>query len=213
MRFFSSLIVTVATAIVVRGADSTTAAALNATEIQAMDALSVQFNRGNFYGAPLPPWVQGGKPGWYYGDHPERVPPFFPGLPWLKDGYLCWLLDFLYCGFHCPKPPHHPNPPPPKDGYKPVFSNYTGAVQAADYLTFGLVDTVAACKDMCDSVEGCIFINSYHDVNGKDGSPLLTCSLFSKCHTQADADNFGGQTQPDGSVDFITDSAGFCKTK
>ncbi|KAK0435734.1 hypothetical protein EV421DRAFT_1716475 [Armillaria borealis] len=95
---------------------------------------------------------------------------------------------------------------------KPVFSNYTGAVQAADYLTFGLVDTVAACKDMCDSVEGCTFINPYHDVNGKDGSPLLPCSLFSKCHTKADADNFGGQTQPDGSVDFITDCAGFCKT-
>ncbi|KAK0435735.1 hypothetical protein EV421DRAFT_1716457 [Armillaria borealis] len=50
-----------------------------------MDALSVQLNRGNFYGAPFPPWVQGSKPGWYYGDHPERVPPFFPGLPWLKD--------------------------------------------------------------------------------------------------------------------------------
>ncbi|KAK0211350.1 hypothetical protein DFS33DRAFT_1250223 [Desarmillaria ectypa] len=212
MRFFSSLIITVATAIMVSGADAATDA-LNATDIQTMGALSVQINQGNFYGAPLPPWKQDCKPGWYYGDYPNHVPPNFPGLPWLKDSHLCWLLDFLSCGFHCPKPPHHQHPPPPNDGYKPVFSNYSGAVQAADYMTYGLVDTVEACKDMCDSVEGCIFINPYHDVNGKNGSPLLTCSLFSKCHTIADADNRGGQTQPDGSVDFITDSAGFCKTK
>ena len=52
---------------------------------------------------------------------------------------------------------------------------------------------------------------AYHDVNGKDGSPLLTCALFSKCHTAADADNRGGQTQPDGSVDFIINSDGYCK--
>ena len=69
---------------------------------------------------------------------------------------------------------------------------------------------------------------AYHDVNGKvrlpyfsyqhvpepslqNGSPLLTCALFKDCHTSSDAINYGGQTQPDGSVDYITDSDGWCK--
>jgi hypothetical protein len=79
-------------------------------------------------------------------------------------------------------------------------------------MTFGLVDTVDGCKAMCNSVSGCHFINSYHDVNGKDGSTQLTCSLFSLCHNADDADNRGGQSQPDGSIDFIINSDGFCKT-
>ena len=53
--------------------------------------------------------------------------------------------------------------------------------------------------------------SAYYDINGKDASPLLTCSLFSYCHTAADADNRGGQTEPDGSVDYIIDSDGYCK--
>lgn len=52
--------------------------------------------------------------------------------------------------------------------------------------------------------------SAYHDVNGKGGSTQLTCSLFSSCHNSSDADNVGGQTQPDGSVDFIINSDGFC---
>jgi hypothetical protein len=52
---------------------------------------------------------------------------------------------------------------------------------------------------------------AYYDVNGKDGSPLLTCALFYYSHTAADADNRGGQTQPNGFVDYIIDSDGFCK--
>lgn len=213
MRLFSSLIVTIAAAIAVHGTTTTTDASLNATDIQAMASLNTQINQDNNFGAPVPPWEQGSKPGWYYGDNPDNVPSFWPGLPWLEDSFLCWILELLDCGFFCPVPPFQPNPPPPNNGYKPVFSNFNCAVQAADYMTYGLVDTVAACMDMCNSVDGCIFINPYHDVNGKNGSPLLTCSLFSKCHTLADADNCGGQTQPDGSVDFITDSAGYCKTK
>ncbi|KAF8200363.1 hypothetical protein BJ912DRAFT_1054728 [Pholiota molesta] len=101
--------------------------------------------------------------------------------------------------------------PTPTNGYTPTFMNFTGAVQASDFLTFGLVETIDDCFAMCNSVAGCGFVNTYHDVNGKDGSPDLTCSLFTDCHTEADADNFGGQSQPDGSVDFITDSDGFCK--
>ncbi|KAK0461959.1 uncharacterized protein EV420DRAFT_138145 [Desarmillaria tabescens] len=199
MRFFSTLFVTVATALTVRSA------ALNATAAQVSSDLSVSLNKGNNYGAPIPPWKSGCSPGWYYGDHPDYLQ---ISVPWLKDSLICWLLDLLHLGFLCPNPPHNP---PANDGYKQVFYNYTGAVQADDYLTYGLVDTVEGCKDMCNSVDGCNFINPYYDVNGKNGSPLLTCSLFTKCHGVEDADNFGGQTQPDGSIDYITDSAGYCK--
>jgi hypothetical protein len=45
----------------------------------------------------------------------------------------------------------------------------------------------------------------------QNGSPQLTCALFSKCLTADSADNCGGQSQPDGSIDYITDSAGYCK--
>ncbi|KJA19552.1 carbohydrate-binding module family 1 protein [Hypholoma sublateritium FD-334 SS-4] len=101
--------------------------------------------------------------------------------------------------------------PTPIDGYIETFDNITAAVQADDFLTFGLVETVADCMAMCDSVPGCTFVNSFHDVNGKGGSTDLTCSLFSFCHTTADADNAGGQSQPDGSIDFIINSDGWCK--
>ena len=86
------------------------------------------------------------------------------------------------------------------------------------------------CKEMCDNVAGCNFVNgkahsvvpmhilvakpsqlAYHDVNGKGGSTQLTCSLFSKCHDASTADNRGGQSQPNGSVDYITNSDAFCR--
>ncbi|KAF5314267.1 hypothetical protein D9619_011820 [Psilocybe cf. subviscida] len=189
----------------------------------------------NHYGAPTPPW-HGGKPGWYYGNNPSK----YPQYPCLS-GILCRILKYFPYALQCPPPYSPPKPPhttskrhtstkptstsntptsttptvtptpTPTDGYTPVFSNITAAVQADDYMTFGLVDTVDDCKAMCNGVSGCKFINSYNDVNGKDGSTQLTCSLFSLCHTAADADNRGGQTQPDGSVDFIANSDGFCK--
>ncbi|KAK0226505.1 hypothetical protein IW262DRAFT_1431518 [Armillaria fumosa] len=113
--------------------------------------------------------------------------------------------------------------------YMEMFSNHTGAVRASDYQTYTLVDSVQDCMDFCDSVEGCLFINrrssvhpltrlsnfwliAFHDVNGKDGSPDFTCSVFAGCHTADDATNTGGQTQPDGTIDSIADSSGFCKT-
>ncbi|KAF9022925.1 fruit-body specific protein A, partial [Hymenopellis radicata] len=105
-----------------------------------------------------------------------------------------------------PKPPSHPSNP-----WTPTFTNGTCAVQADDYLTYGLVDTVDDCETMCTGVDGCVFFNTYHDNNAKDGSTQLTCALFSKCHDQKDADNCGGQTEPDGSINFITESAGYCK--
>ncbi|KAK7032612.1 hypothetical protein VNI00_012875 [Paramarasmius palmivorus] len=156
--------------------------------------LGLTLTPANKYGAPIPPWKPGCKPGWYYGDHKDLLKII---IPWLKDSCL-----------KCPKPPHHP---PPNDGWTVTFENYDGATQADDYLTFGLVDTVDDCKAMCLGVDGCNFFNTYHDVNGKDGSPLLTCSLFAKCHDDSDATNKGGQTQPDGSVNYIADSAGYCK--
>ncbi|KAK0211347.1 hypothetical protein DFS33DRAFT_1252299 [Desarmillaria ectypa] len=197
MPSFSTLLVTVAAAaLLVRGADNTTDTASSLSE-------------GSSYNAPVTPWEQNATPGWYYGDSPDNLPEFLNNLPWLKDGYLCWLLSQLNNGLKCPTS----TPTPSSDGYSQTFSNYTGATQAVDYMTYGLVDTVEACKAMCDSVNGCIFVNSYHDVNGKNGSPLLTCSLFSQCHSVADSINRGGQSQPDGSIDYITNSDGYCKQR
>jgi len=115
-------------------------------------------------------------------------------------------LELLHLGFYCPSPPH--NPPPE---YTETFFNLTCASQDSSYQTYGLVDTIADCESMCDSVTGCTFFNTYHDVNGKNGSTQLTCSLFTSCLTASTADNCGGQTQPNGSVDYIIDSDGYCK--
>ncbi|KAF9006930.1 hypothetical protein BDQ17DRAFT_248333 [Cyathus striatus] len=165
--------------------------------------VGVDLSHGNHYGAPVAPWQSGAKPGWYFGSHPGN----HHELPCLT-GLICKILKLFPFALQCPvKPPTLP----PSDGYQQTFSNLTGATQAADYLTFGLVDTIADCKAMCNSVQGCNFVNSYHDVNGKDGSTQLTCSLFSACHTSSDATNTGGQSQPDGSIDYIINSDGFCK--
>ncbi|KAK0196408.1 hypothetical protein F5146DRAFT_1217502 [Armillaria mellea] len=205
MLSFSTLLVAVVAATTVRGAVNT--AGLSSTDAEALVALSSQFSQSTSFNAPIAPWNQNGTPGWYYGDSPDNVPDAFSDLPWLMDSYVCWLLSLLDTGFACPTPQ---SLPPSTDGYSQLFSNYTGATQSPDYMTYGLVDTVTACKDMCNSVTGCVFVNSYHDVNGKNGSPLLSCSLFTRCHTLVDAVNRGGQTQADGSIDFITNSDGYC---
>ncbi|GLB35171.1 putative fruit-body specific protein a [Lyophyllum shimeji] len=173
--------------------------------IDLSSVLEVDLSDGNRYGAPNAPWSANAHPGWYYGIHPES----HRHLRCLR-GWICKLLWFFPHVLQCPKPPHIP-PKPPADGYTQTFANLTGATQASDYLTFGLVDTIAGCKTMCNSVNGCKFVNTYHDVNGKDGSTQLTCSLFSNCHNSSDATNTGGQTQPDGSIDFIRNSDGWCK--
>ncbi|KAF5334158.1 hypothetical protein D9758_014813 [Tetrapyrgos nigripes] len=202
--FTSALIAPVSA---VPAADSTNAA-LSAT-------LGSTLTASNHYGAPIPPWEKGAYPGWYYGDHPEYLDIFKFFIPHLKDSLICKLLDLLPFCLHCPKPkppPHHPPPPPPppSDGWSQTFSNLTAATQADGFLTFGLVDTIDDCKTMCLGVDRCVFINTYHDVNGKDGSPLLTCSLYDRCQDADTATNAGGQSQPDGSIDFITNSDGFC---
>jgi len=194
---FSTLFV--AASVVVSGAS---AASLSARSTQtAAQALTAD----NYYGAPIAPWLANHVPGWYYGSGSVAS-----GIPVLNEQF-CWVLWLLgpKC-LQCPKP-STPNSPPVIDGFTVSFTNFTCAVQAADYLTYGLVDTVDDCIEMCDSVTGCNFVNTYHDVNGKNGSTQLTCSLFESCHTTSDADNCGGQTQPNGSVDFITTSAGYCR--
>ncbi|KDR70775.1 hypothetical protein GALMADRAFT_46054, partial [Galerina marginata CBS 339.88] len=156
----------------------------------------------NFYNAPTPPWVAGATPGWYYGPNPQKYPDM-----WTLHDMMCRLLWYYPDALHFTITVA----PAPSDGYIETFDNITAAVQADDFMTFGLVETVDDCKAMCDSVPGCTFVNSFHDVNGKGGSTDLTCSLFKFCHTSADADNAGGQSQPDGSIDFIINSDGWCK--
>ncbi|KAF8885144.1 hypothetical protein BD779DRAFT_1471734 [Infundibulicybe gibba] len=107
-----------------------------------------------------------------------------------------------------------------------VFTNLTAATQAVDFITFDLVSSVAECTAACNSVTGCNFFNrtpllfsfpspltprSIPRRPRKGKQPLLTCSLYSTCHTAVDATNTGGQTQPDGTEDFIANSSGFCK--
>ncbi|KAJ3984080.1 hypothetical protein F5890DRAFT_93347 [Lentinula detonsa] len=187
---------------------------------ESTEAIVASLSTLNYHGAPIPPSSTGSSPGWYYGDDPASA----DNLPWLKDIDLCASLAESRDGLRCPHAPKKPtkshprrsaappSPTPPSTNtpsYYMIFSGLKGAIEGSGYLTYGLVDTVSDCETMCNKVSTCIFINTYHDVNGKNGSPLLTCSLYSELHTAADATNKGGQTQPDGSVDYITDSAGY----
>ncbi|KAF8347194.1 hypothetical protein F5887DRAFT_49445 [Amanita rubescens] len=95
--------------------------------------------------------------------------------------------------------------------YYPTFLNLNGATEASDYLTYTLVPTIYDCFLKCNAVAGCNFVNTYHDVNGKNGSPDLTCSMYKTCHYSNTAINKGGQTQPSGLLDYITESDGWCK--
>ncbi|KAK1224272.1 hypothetical protein PQX77_012829 [Marasmius sp. AFHP31] len=197
-------------------------ASLFVVAVTAVSAVSATFlpfklHKGNHWGAPIPPWQIGCRPGWYLGDHFDGIEGH--GIPWLKDHFHCKLFGLLSWDYlRCPGPYHPPSHPPhpPHGGgddgyYHKVFDGLDGAIQADDYLTFGLVDTIEDCKAMCEQVNGCNFINTYYDVHGKGGSHLLTCALFERCHSGAEATNKGGQGQPDGSINFIKESAGFCK--
>ncbi|KAF8347200.1 hypothetical protein F5887DRAFT_49662 [Amanita rubescens] len=95
--------------------------------------------------------------------------------------------------------------------YYLTFYNLNGATEASDYLTYTLVPTIYDCFLKCNAVAGCNFVNTYHDVNGKGGSPDLTCSMYKTCHYSNTAINKGGQTQPSGLLDYITQSDGWCK--
>ncbi|KAG7442461.1 uncharacterized protein BT62DRAFT_383928 [Guyanagaster necrorhizus] len=158
MRFLSTFFATVAVVLTVHGASLD-----DRTDVETVASLSAKINKGNCYGAPVPPWDAGCSPGWYYGDHHPSS-----SLICLKDVVICGLLSLLDCGFYCPNTGRHTEAP--KNGYKEVFTGYTAAVRSVvpgDYLTYGLVDTVQECMDMCNTVVGCQFINTYHDVHGK----------------------------------------------
>ncbi|KAJ3878460.1 hypothetical protein F5051DRAFT_428181 [Lentinula edodes] len=97
----------------------------------------------------------------------------------------------------------------PTPSYTAVFTDLDASIEGSGYITYGLVDTNADCETFCNTVSNCIFLNSYYDVNGKDESPKLTCSLYSVVHTAAEATNKGGQTEPDGFMDYIANSSGY----
>jgi hypothetical protein len=179
---FSALLATTAVAVTsVRGVP--TANAVESRDLSLSLNLGGLFNgmdlsNTNHYGAPIPPWAPGHKPGWYYGphpgDHPDlpclggvRLIAYIEAFPLTHFQLICKILDLIPFIIHCPHefpppppPPTYPPSPPPSDGYTPTFTNITAAVQADDFLTFGLVETVADCKAMCNSVDGCGFVNS-----------------------------------------------------
>jgi len=199
MRFFAFIAASVSVFSAATGAN---AASAFTTEVLG-NALGGLLTPANFYGAPIPPWQSNSDPGWYYGENPQDVVGLT--LPWLLDELICDILALLNI-FHCPQPQ-------PQSVWTQTFNNLTGATESSTYLTYGLVDTIADCETMCLGVSGCTFINTYDDVNGKGGSPLLTCALFSECQDASTAINFGGQTQPSGLLDFIENSNGFCHSE
>ncbi|KAJ7182761.1 hypothetical protein C8R43DRAFT_1145144 [Mycena crocata] len=189
---------------------------------------AANINAGNCYGAPTPPWQNGCKPGWYYGR--QQFAPI--GLVALVDNLLCAVLRLLLGCSICPggapptpppPPPVGPTPPPPPPapkGYDCQFTNLTCASEVWPppfYLTYGIVESIQGCANMCDSIPKCIFFNTYHDVNagtGKHDTTQLTCALFSVVLTAANATNCGHQQQkplPAGET-FITDSYGYSKS-
>ncbi|KAJ3898311.1 hypothetical protein F5879DRAFT_634151 [Lentinula edodes] len=193
-------------------------------ELDTTESIVSLLSASNHHGAPFPPGSFGSRAGWYYGDDPSSSS--VDGLPWLGDKDLCAVLKQRPDAIHCPVTKPKPTKTygrrsatvpdstttassTPTPSYVTVFSGLNASVDGSGYITYGLVDDNADCETFCDTVSNCIFINSYYDVNGKDESPKLTCSLYSVVHTAADATNTGGQTEPDGFMDYISDSAGY----
>lgn len=162
-----------------------------ATPLALNTTLDIDLSVNTHYGAPLPPWAAGHEPGWYLGSQCSLYPDLLclegvrsnVSASWLHSltrfmlKVVCEILSLLLPSdwLHCPSQPS-PYPSPTGDGYTHVFSNLTGATEAGDYLTYGLVDTVAGmlyvypafliefmgldCKAMCNSIKGCAFVNS-----------------------------------------------------
>ncbi|KAJ7883447.1 hypothetical protein B0H14DRAFT_3432899 [Mycena olivaceomarginata] len=195
--------------------------------------------KDNCYGAPIPPWLPGSYPGWYYG--PQQFAP--TGLACLVDGLLCFVLRLLLGWSFCPSGPvptqtvtltltptatssspvvtstPTPQVPSPPSGYSWGYTNYTCATECWPpelYITFGIVINIQACADMCTTLPACKFANCYHDVNagsGKNNTTLFTCSLFTVVTSITNATNCGNQQQqslPAGKT-RITDSYALIK--
>ncbi|KAL7420360.1 hypothetical protein Q5752_005330 [Cryptotrichosporon argae] len=87
------------------------------------------------------------------------------------------------------------------------------AAQDASYMTYTLANTVDDCLAACDDIEGCVFVNTYYDLNPSESdlpkhSGVLTCAMFSACVPTSENDNWGGQDDPN----YITESNGYCKS-
>ncbi|KAJ6466823.1 hypothetical protein C8R45DRAFT_478851 [Mycena sanguinolenta] len=174
------------------------------------------------YGAPIPPWQPGSCPGWYYGQL-DCAPSGLTCIVGVVENLLCELLGLL-----CPVPPPPTPPPPPPigspppkvdppQGYSFAYQNYTCATEVwpiSDYITFGLVQSIQGCANMCTGKSECKFANSYHDNNvgsGKNYTTLLTCSMFTVVTTKVNATNCGGQDQKGGGLTNISESYGLIR--
>ncbi|WVQ94210.1 hypothetical protein IAU59_001288 [Kwoniella sp. CBS 9459] len=112
--------------------------------------------------------------------------------------------------------------------YQVQYQNYTrvaangvwmgltmgAATQDASYMTYTLSTSVDDCLRACDQIEGCVFVNTYYDVNEeenylpKHADGVLTCAMFSTCVSTDKNDNWGGQDDPN----TIVNSNGYCKS-
>ncbi|WVF66598.1 hypothetical protein IAT40_001338 [Kwoniella sp. CBS 6097] len=112
--------------------------------------------------------------------------------------------------------------------YQVQYTNYTrvaangvwmgltmgAATQDASYMTYTLSTSVDDCLNACDQIEGCVFVNTYYDVNEeenylpKHADGVLTCAMFSSCVSTDKNDNWGGQDDPN----TIVNSNGYCKS-
>jgi len=112
--------------------------------------------------------------------------------------------------------------------YQVTYTNYTmvapngvwsgmtvgSATQDSSYMTYTLANTVDDCLAACDQIEGCVFVNTYYDVNAQEADlpkhtpGVLTCAMFSQCVGTDKNNNFGGQDDPN----TIVDSNGYCKS-
>ncbi|WRT63259.1 uncharacterized protein IL334_000162 [Kwoniella shivajii] len=112
--------------------------------------------------------------------------------------------------------------------YQVQYQNYTrvaangvwagltmgAAAQDASYMTYTLSTSVDDCLAACDQIEGCVFVNTYYDVNEEENylpkhtDGVLTCAMYSTCVSTDNNDNWGGQDDPN----TIVNSNGYCKS-
>ncbi|CAO1622132.1 unnamed protein product [Parajaminaea phylloscopi] len=88
------------------------------------------------------------------------------------------------------------------------------AIIANSYLTYGLAKKPEDCLAVCDQTAGCVFVNTFLDVEEDETeeprhSGLYTCALYSACESTEKGTNFGGQNDPN----HIEQSTGWCKSE
>jgi hypothetical protein len=102
----------------------------------------------------------------------------------------------------------------PANGVWAGMPGMGAAAQDASYMTYTLATSIDDCLTACDQIEGCVFVNTYYDVNEqenylpKHADGVLTCAMFSTCVSTSKNDNWGGQDDPN----TIVDSNGWCKS-